>query len=176
MPVKLIANALLFQASWFACVLGGTSAWLLIPLAALVIHFTWISSWAAEGKLVVSVMLAGTALDSFLLQMGVFSFPGEPLLAPLWLVLLWAILGTTLNHCLAWSAKPLWLACLLGAIAGPLSYFAGAALADVGLPLGMQTSAIVLAVCWAIIYPLLHGFAHLYREQFRLRQQRPTKS
>ncbi|MEH6500273.1 MAG: DUF2878 domain-containing protein [Pseudoalteromonas distincta] len=176
MPVKLIANALLFQASWFACVLGGTSGWLLIPLAALVIHFTWISSWAAEGKLVVSVMLAGTALDSFLLQMGVFSFPGELLLAPLWLVLLWAILGTTLNHCLAWSAKPLWLACLLGAIAGPLSYFAGAALADVGLPLGMQTSAIVLAVCWAIIYPLLHGFAHMYREQFRLRQQRRTKS
>ena len=79
MPVKLIANALLFQASWFACVLGGTSGWLLIPLAALVIHFTWISSWAAEGKLVVSVMLAGTALDSFLLQMGVFSFPGDHL-------------------------------------------------------------------------------------------------
>lgn len=170
MPVKLIANALLFQASWFACVLGGNSLWLLVPLAALAIHFTWISSWAAEGKLIVSVMLAGAAVDSFLLQMGVFSFAGEPLLAPLWLVLLWAILGTTLNHCLAWSAKPVWMACLLGAVAGPLSYFAGAALADVGLPLGGTTSAIVLAICWAIIYPLLHGFAHLYREQFRLRR------
>lgn len=170
MPVKLIANALLFQAAWFACVLGGNSLWLLVPLAALAIHFTWISSWAAEGKLIVSVMLAGAAVDSFLLQMGVFSFAGEPLLAPLWLVLLWAILGTTLNHCLAWSAKPVWMACLLGAVAGPLSYFAGAALADVGLPLGGTTSAIVLAFCWAIIYPLLHGFAHLYREQFRLRR------
>ncbi|WP_339650243.1 DUF2878 domain-containing protein [Halopseudomonas pelagia] len=171
MPVKLIANALLFQAGWFACVLGGTSGWLLIPLAALIIHFTWISSWAAEGKLVVSVMLAGTAVDSFLLQMGVFSFSGDPLLAPLWLVLLWAMLGTTLNHCLAWSAKPVWRACLLGAIAGPLSYFAGASLADVGLPLGTQTSLIILALCWAVIYPLLHGFSHLYREQLRLRQR-----
>ncbi|KAA0692381.1 DUF2878 domain-containing protein [Halopseudomonas laoshanensis] len=170
MPVKLIANALLFQAGWFACVLGGTSVWLLVPLAALIVHFTWISSWAAEGKLVVSVMLAGAALDSFLLQMGVFQFTGEPLLAPLWLVLLWAMLGTTLNHCLAWSAKPLWMACVLGAIAGPFSYFAGAALAEVRLPLGTQLSAVILAICWAIMYPLLHGFAHLYREQFRLRQ------
>lgn len=171
MPVKLIANALLFQAGWFACVLGGTSAWLLVPLAALFVHFTWISSWAAEGKLVVSVMLAGAALDSFLLQMGVFSFAGDPVLAPLWLVLMWALLGTTLNHCLAWSAKPVWMACLLGAIAGPFSYFAGATLADVGLPLGAQASVIILALCWAAFYPLVHGFAHLYRERFRLRQQ-----
>lgn len=170
MPVKLIANALLFQAGWFACVLGGTSWWLLVPVAALIVHFTWISSWAAEGKLVVSVMLAGTALDSFLLQMGVFRFSADAVLAPLWLALLWAILGTTLNHCLAWSAKPVWLACVLGAVAGPLSYFAGARLADVGLPLGTLTSAIILALCWAVIYPLLHGFAHLYREHYRLRQ------
>lgn len=172
MPLKLIANALLFQASWFACVLGGTSVWLAVPLAALVIHFTWISSWAAEGKLVVSIMLAGTALDSFLLQMGVFGFPGDPLLVPLWLALLWAMLGTTLNHCLAWSARPAWLACLLGALAGPLSYFAGSALADVSLPFGTLTSGVILAICWGVIYPLLHGFAQLYREQFRLRQQR----
>ncbi|PKM31446.1 MAG: DUF2878 domain-containing protein [Gammaproteobacteria bacterium HGW-Gammaproteobacteria-11] len=170
MRLKLLANALLFQAGWFACVLGGNSLWLLIPLAALLIHFFWVSSWAAEGKLVISVMLAGAALDSFLLQMGVFRFPGDSPLAPLWLVTLWALLATTLNHCLAWTAKPIWLAALLGAVSGPFSYFAGAALADVGLPLGPTPSALLLASIWAIVFPLLHGFAHLYREQLRLRQ------
>jgi len=168
MPTRLIANALLFQAGWFACVLGGTGWWLLVPLATLVIHFCWTSSWAAEGKLVVSVTLAGAALDSFLLQMGVFEFADSETLAPIWLVLLWALLATTLNHCLAWSAKPVWLAGGLGAIGGPLSYFAGSNLAEVNLPLGNQTTALILVPLWAVTFPLLHGFAHLYREQFRL--------
>lgn len=167
---RLIANALLFQLSWAACVLGGNSYWLAIPVIALLLHFFWISSWAAEGKLVVSVMLAGTALDSFLLQMGVFTFVGQDSLAPLWLALLWALLGTTLNHSLAWSAKPIWRALLLGAIAGPLSYLAGAELAGVGLPLGESNSALLLAAIWAVMFPLLHGFAHLYREQYRTQQ------
>lgn len=168
MPIRLIANALLFQAGWFACVLGGTGWWLLVPLAALVIHFSWVSSWAAEGKLVVSVTLVGAALDSFLLQLGVFDFASTDTLAPIWLVLLWALLATTLNHCLAWSAKPIWLAAILGAIAGPLSYFAGSALADVELPLGQLHTGLILAPVWALAFPLLHGFAHLYREQYRL--------
>ncbi|MEH6798035.1 MAG: DUF2878 domain-containing protein [Halopseudomonas sabulinigri] len=168
MPIRLIANALLFQASWFACVLGGTGWWLLVPLTALVIHFSWVSCWAAEGKLVVSVTLIGAALDSFLLQLGVFDFASTETLAPVWLVLLWALLATTLNHCLAWSAKPIWLAGILGAISGPLSYFAGSALAGVGLPLGQLYTWCILAPIWAITLPLLHGFAHLYREQFRL--------
>lgn len=168
MPIRLIANALLFQASWFACVLGGNSWWLLVPLAALVIHFSWVSSWAAEGKLIVSVALVGAALDSFLLQLGVFDFASTDTLAPIWLVLLWALLATTLNHCLAWSAKPIWLASILGAIAGPLSYFAGSALAGVELPLGQLHTGLILAPIWAVAFPLLHGFAHLYREQYRL--------
>lgn len=172
MRLKLIANALLFQASWFACVLGGSGPWLMVPALALVLHFTWISSWAAEGKLVVSVLLAGAALDSFLLQLGVFSFQDNAVLAPAWLVMLWAVLATTINHCLAWSARPIWLASLLGAIAGPFSYFAGAAMADVGLPLGPLKSALILALVWAITFPLLHAFAQLYREQYRLRQAR----
>ncbi|GAA6132826.1 DUF2878 domain-containing protein [Halopseudomonas sabulinigri] len=170
MPTRLIANALLFQAGWFACVLGGTSWWLLVPLAALVLHFCWISSWAAEGKLVVSVALTGAALDSFLLQLGVFDFATTDTLAPLWLVLLWALLGTTLNHSLAWSAKPIWLAAVLGAVGGPMAYFAGSALASVSLPLGQQATLWILAPIWALVMPLLHGFAHLYREQFRLLQ------
>ncbi|MEH6565612.1 MAG: DUF2878 domain-containing protein [Halopseudomonas sp.] len=170
MPIRLISNAVLFQVGWFACVLGGTSWWLLIPLAALVIHFIWVTSWAAEGKLVVSVALAGAALDSFLLQVGVFDFATTDTLAPLWLVMLWALLGTTLNHCLAWSAKPIWLAAILGAVGGPMAYFAGSSLAEVKLLLGPANTVWILAPIWALTMPLLHGFARLYREQFRLVQ------
>ena len=167
---KLVANAVMFQIGWFACVLGGTGPWLLVPMAILCVHFFWISSWAAEGKLVVTVVLAGVAIDSFLMQMGVFEFPGESKLVPLWLAVLWAMLALTLNHCLAWTARPLWLASLLGAISGPLSYFAGAALADVRLPMEPLPTFLILAAVWAITFPLLHGFAHIYRQQWLIKQ------
>ena len=32
---RLIANAVLFQLSWLACVLGGNSYWLAVPAVAL---------------------------------------------------------------------------------------------------------------------------------------------
>ena len=49
--------------------------------------------WAAEGKLLLSVFLAGSALDSFLLNLGMFDF-GEPRqLIPLWLAALSPLAG-----------------------------------------------------------------------------------
>lgn len=99
--LKSVANALLFQIGWFACVLGGNSYWLLIAVAVLVTHFLWISSWAAEGRLVITVTLVGVVLDSVLMTLGVFDFGISGYVLPLWLALLWAVMATTLNHCLA---------------------------------------------------------------------------
>ena len=167
---KLLLNALLFQAGWFACVFAAREPWLLAVAAlALLAHFLWVGRWAAEGRLVASVLIAGSALDSFLLQLGVFDFGAERVLVPLWLALLWALLATTLNHCLAWTARPWWLGSLLGAVAGPLSYWAGASIAGVSLPLGSIPTLLLLAGLWALLMPVLHGFAALYREQARLR-------
>jgi len=36
--------------------------------------------------------------------------------------------------------------------------------------LGERNSALLLAAIWALVMPLLHGFAHLYREQYRVQQ------
>ncbi|MGE8495869.1 MAG: DUF2878 domain-containing protein [Pseudomonas sp.] len=173
---RLIANALLFQLGWFACVLGGNSLWLLVVGVALAVHLLWTSSWQAEGKLLLSVFLFGSAVDSFLMHLGVFDF-GEPgTLIPLWLALLWLLLGTTLNHCLAWSAQPWWRASLLGAVGGPMAYYAGAQLGGVVLPLGTVPTLGLLAVIWAIVLPVLHGFARLYRSQYEQARRRQPQS
>jgi hypothetical protein len=164
---KLIANALLFQLGWLACVLAGDSPWLLAVLAIVAVHLLWISSWLAEGKLLISVFLAGSALDSFLLNLGVFDF-GEPrVLIPLWQACLWPLLATTLNHCLAWTAQPWWRASLLGALAAPLSYYGGAQIAGVTLPYGTWQTMLLLAAIWALLMPLLHGLAKRYRQQYQ---------
>ncbi|OPA94154.1 hypothetical protein BFW87_15325 [Pseudomonas fluorescens] len=157
--LKPLANAVLFQCGWFACVLGGDSRWLLVGLAVLAIHLLWISAWSAEGQVILAVTLLGTVVDTSLRTFGVFhfSFPGP--LIPFWLVLLWALLATTLRHCLAWSAQPWWRASLLGAVGGPLSYYAGSQLAGVSFGYGTAPTLIGLALLWALLFPLLHWIA-----------------
>lgn len=154
-----IANAVLFQLGWLACVLGGNSLWLLLAVAALVIHLRWISSWAAEGRLILCVVIVGTAVDSVLRYLDVFRFVDASPLIPLWLMLLWALLATTLRHCLAWSARPWWLASALGAVGGALSYYAGGRLAGVQFPYGEAATLIVIGLLWAGLFPLLHLMA-----------------
>ncbi|MDD0995826.1 DUF2878 domain-containing protein [Pseudomonas sp. TNT2022 ID1044] len=157
--LERLANALLFQLGWFACVMGGNSLWLLVALAALVIHLLWISSWGREGRLILAVVVLGTAVDSFLRWLGVFEFKDLSPLIPLWLMLLWALLATTLRHCLHWSASPMWRASLLGAVGGPLSYYAGGQLAGVRFPFGVLPTLIGLGLLWALLFPLLHVMA-----------------
>jgi hypothetical protein len=157
--LKQIANAVLFQIGWFACVMGGNSYWLLLAVAVLLVHLLWISSWAAEGKLLLWITALGIVLDSLLMHLGVFGFGNEGLLIPLWLIVLWPVLATTLNHCLAWTAQPWWRASLLGAVGGPMSYYAGSQLAGVQLPLGLWPSMLLLAVIWAGVFPLLQWLA-----------------
>ncbi|WP_130900218.1 DUF2878 domain-containing protein [Pseudomonas sp. Sample_11] len=154
-----IANAVLFQLGWLACVLGGNSLWLLLAVAALVIHLRWISSWAAEGRLILCVVIVGTAVDSVLRYLDVFRFADASPLIPLWLMLLWALLATTLRHCLAWSARPWWLASALGAVGGALSYYAGGRLAGVQFPYGDIPTLILIGLLWAGLFPLLHLMA-----------------
>lgn len=162
--LRNLANAVLFQIGWFACVLGGNSTWLLIPFAILCVHLRFIGSWQAEGKLLMTVFALGCVVDSALIKLGLFDFGGVGRVIPLWLALLWPLLATTLGHCLAWTARPWWLASALGAIAGPASYLAGCRLSGAQLPWGPWPSALTLAMIWAAIFPLLHWLAAYFRQ------------
>ena len=157
--LKSLANAVLFQCGWFACVLGGDSRWLLIGIAVLGAHLLWISSWAREGQVILAVTVLGTLVDTALRGLGVFEFNTPGPLIPLWLILLWALLATTLRHCLAWSARPWWRASLLGAVGGPLSYYAGSQLAGVSFGYGTVPTVIGLALLWGLLFPVLHWVA-----------------
>ena len=157
--LKPLANAVLFQCGWFACVLGGNSRWLLVAVAALAVHLLWISSWSREGQAILAVTLLGTVIDTSLRTFGVFHFSMPGPLIPLWLIVLWALLATTLRHCLAWSARPWWRASLLGAVGGPLSYYAGSQLAGVSFGYGTAPTMIGLGLLWALLFPVLHWVA-----------------
>ena len=161
--LKTLGNAVLFQLGWFACVLGGNSPWLLLAAGALLVHLLFISRSLAEVRLVVVVCVLGSTVDSLLLNADVFAFKQPGIVIPFWLMLLWALLAITLNHCLAWTAKPWWRAVLLGAIGGPLSYYAGQRLGAVQFPLGLWPTLAGLSLLWAGLFAVLVAIADRLR-------------
>ncbi|SES84917.1 Protein of unknown function [Pseudomonas sp. NFR09] len=109
--------------------------------------------------MILRVMVLGTLLDTTLRMLGVFEFTEPGTLIPFWLILLWALLATTLRHCLAWSARPWWRAAALGALGGPLSYYAGSQLAGVQFGFGFAPTMVALALLWAMVFVGLHRLA-----------------
>ena len=166
--IHKILNFALFQAGWFACVLGGANG---MPLAAVAaagvvigVSLCWSSGErTGDVRLFLAVALIGFCVDTVNLRFGVFALIGAPRfphLCPLWLVALWAMFGTTLRGSLSWLAGRYGLAALLGAVAGPLSYLGGAKLGAVTMHSNRAFGVAALAVGWAVVMPLLVWLAH----------------
>ena len=151
-------NVALFQAGWLACVLAAAHGlpWAGILAAAAVVawHTARAQSPARELKLVALAVVVGALCDSALAASGWIAFAPEAAagLAPWWILAMWALFATTLNVSLAWLRSRLPLAGVLGAISGPLAYWAGARLG--ALELRQPAAALAaLALGWAAILP-----------------------
>ncbi len=130
-----------------------------VTVAILCIHELFIVKKRFEWPLIAIIAVTGFIVDNALTQLGVFSFQSPSLLfIPLWLICLWVLFATTLNHSLDWLKDRLWLAALLGAISGPMSYLAGSKLADVSLSSPPLFSLLCISVCWAILLPAFYLF------------------
>jgi hypothetical protein len=166
--IRKLLNFALFNAGWFACVLGGAHGRPVAAVAAagavIGLNLRWLSADRARDlRLCVAAALIGFCVDTVHLGLGVFALIGAPLfprLCPVWLVALWALFGTTLRGSLNWLAGRYALAALLGAVAGPLSYEGGAALGAVTMHPNRVFRLTALAVGWAVVMPLLVWLAH----------------
>jgi len=67
---------------------------------------------------------------------------------------MWMLFATTLNVSLRWLQPRLGLAALLGMIAGPLAYYAGARLGGVSFSAPAAALCAVAAV-WTLVLPML---------------------
>lgn len=154
---RLILNAGMFEVVWFICVWGGDLAAAAAVAAMLTVHF-WLVAQPGEWRFIAAVAAVGIVIDSLFFGLGVLQRADQQPFMPLWLMILWLAFATTLKHCFSKLSRFPWLAALLGAIAGPLSYFGGGLLnggVTFAEPLWLSFGA--LAVCWAILFPaLLH--------------------
>ena len=149
-------NGVWFQLTWFACVLG-RDPWLPVIALMFVLHFMLIPSIAIELKRIAPIAGVGILTDSILTAAGVFDFGN--VFIPAWLIALWFAFATTLQRALAVFGRKLWIAALIGAVAVPLNYGAGAKMGAVDLPLGSTTTATTLVILWFFLLPFLYWLA-----------------
>ena len=161
--IKGIVNYLGLQLGWLACAWGAANGrvWLgpLIVVVHLGIHLWWSESRRRETIFITIVTLLGLLVDSVQKVTGLViyaaDFPAIPWLAPAWIVAMWALFATAISTSLKWLQGRYLLAVVLGAIFGPLSYRAGAALGAASFSKGEFFSLGILALIWGLVLPAL---------------------
>lgn len=159
--MSILVNFLAFQAGWFASVLGAAKnmPWVgpAVVLAVVLLHLRQARRPDLEAGLLVASGIIGLYFDSLLVSLGWVTYPSgfiSASFAPYWIVTMWVLFATTLNSSMAWLKGRHALAAVLGAIAGPLSYVAGAKLG--GIEFVERGGALVfLSIGWAVAMPIL---------------------
>lgn len=158
---RTVVNVVLFQLAWFACVVSAANELALLgtlsAVAVVGIHLTLVERARPELLLILAAALIGAAWESVVIASGLLTYPSgffAPGIAPHWIIAMWALFATTLNVSLGWLRDRAWLAAVLGAVGGPLSYLAGNRLgaveiADIATALGAQAAG------WAVLMPAL---------------------
>lgn len=163
MPVSLrgstAVNAALYQAGWFAVVLGGAHGRPYLGaglgLLTVVLHFALSDRRAADLRLVGVALAMGACVETVNALAGVYHahhglVPGTAL-AP-WLLVLWVGFATTFNHSMRWLRRlRRWLP-LIGAVAGPVAFWGGERLGAIALTRSPERLAL-LAAEWAAVVP-----------------------
>jgi hypothetical protein len=149
------------QAGWFACVLsaarGAAYLGIALVIVLVVLHLLRVRRPAVEVKLLATVIFIGGAWESALLFFGLLAYPQSRVahgIAPLWLFALWGLFAAQFNTTYRWLKDRVPIGVLLGAIAGPLSFHAGAALGALRF-VKVVPATVSLAIGWALILPLI---------------------
>ena len=147
-----IINFVLFQLVWFICAfLTEYASRLVIPVIAL--HFCIVKNKRRDIK-VLHLDAVGILFDFLMFQFGVLAFQED--FFPAWLCALWFMFVLSLNYSFEWARKlNIIIQSILGAIFGPMSYFAAFKLG--AIEIGVQQNFFLMAYSlgWAFIFPFL---------------------
>jgi len=164
-----LLNFALFQLAWFAAVAGAAAGQMWYGPAAvgafLIIQLALIPEGRGrELAYVITVGLVGALLDSALHALGVLKYPSSEVAwgfasVPPWIISLWVAFALLPRFSLAWLVGRPRLAALLGAVGGPLSFFAGTGFGAIAPGDEPVVTALVLALEYALVTPLLLAWA-----------------
>jgi len=165
---EILVNFILFQVGWFSCVLLAAQklSEIGIVVAILIVGIQIFLSENRKNLLILLfiVTLIGSSWDSVMTSLDILVFDSGMIasfLAPGWIIAMWLMFATTLNISFHWLFGRYWLAMLLGAICGPLTYQAGAAMGAVVITDDLLAN-ITIATGWALLMPLYSKLAETF--------------
>lgn len=153
--MKPLIQAVLFQGTWFACVLGGNVFALFVTLLYLFLHDRYFMNKRKEWRLMLLFLLLGVIVDGTFFYLDVFSVPSGTQwienLPPIWLLCLWVCVATLFAHSLSFLQGRYWLSAGLGLVGPVFSYAAGAKMAGIVLASPYWLSLIYVGMAWSLI-------------------------
>jgi len=158
--VRVALNAALYQAGWFACVLGAVHGHASVGIVAAVAIIGWHLASAPqpgrEAALIALCAVAGALFETLLVRGGWVRYDTAATFldgaAPVWMIMLWAMFATTLNVSLRTLRDHVALAALLGLVGGPLAYYGGVRLGAIAFP-DVAAALVAIGIGWAILAP-----------------------
>lgn len=160
-PMRNLWNFAMFQAGWFACVLGAAERiWWIGPVATaaiLALHLRIAKDRPREWLFLLATLPLGFVVDNLQVALGAIESRSTlaPALAPLWLLPLWPLFGSVFGESMRWMLGRPWLGAAFGAIGAPLSYLAGAKTGALRIAEDPWRFAVVVGLLWAGAMPLL---------------------
>jgi len=150
--MNILVNVILYQAVWFLCVFKENSG-ALIALAFLVVHLYFSTCRYRDIRMMALLLAIGVLIDGTLYLAGFMTYNVQAIPIPFWLAVVWLALATLPHHSLRWLKQRPFLSSLLGALGGPLAYWAGVKAGAASFSLPLITSLALLAFIWGVLWP-----------------------
>jgi hypothetical protein len=156
----VIKNLAFFKIGWVACVMfaaAGSPLLATLSVAAVAIfHLLSIKAPLKEALLLLAAAVIGLGWESFMVWTGLVQYPGyeSAVLAPYWIVAMWVLFATTINHGLRWTKRHLGVAAVAGLLGGPLAFFGGMNLGAVEFS-HTAAALVMIGLGWALLLPVL---------------------
>jgi len=98
----------------------------------------------------------GLGWESFMVWTGLVQYAGHEsaVLAPFWIISMWVLFATTINHGLSWAKRNLWVASLAGLLGGPMAFYGGMNLGAVEFS-HTAAALVLIGLGWALLLPAL---------------------
>lgn len=149
-----LAAFFIFDFVWLAAVLGRERwLWMTALLIALMFAATPKLLWRQRWSLLFLVVL-GCLIELATVKFGVIRFTGTDWI-PLWLILLWVGFSGMALVVFDYLNRRFVIAGLLGAIFGPITYFAGERLGAAELQINFLPALVVYSLFWCVMMVII---------------------